>query len=121
MPCAQSAASTPGAPWQYTQLSRYFAKPRRNCSSGMLAGAVIPSAWRCTEFFIVVLNIQVSTDEGAKGAPTLTPPVNTTARPTMASTQIAKAKPSTKRFIAALRCQTRKCGRRDHAYLLIQL
>src|SRR3954454_16426353 len=121
MPCAQSVASTPGAPWQYTQLSLYFAKPRRTCSSGMLAGAVIPSAWRCTEFFIVVLNIQVSTDEWGTEAATLNPPVNTTARPTMATTKIAKAKPSTKRFIAALRCQTRKCGRRDRAYLLMQL
>src|SRR4051812_6441702 len=82
--------STPGAPWQYTQLSRYFAKPRRTSSSGMLAGAVIPPAWRCTEFFIVVLNTQVSTAEWGTEAATLKPPVNTTARPTMASTKIAK-------------------------------
>jgi hypothetical protein len=81
----------------------------------------MPPAWRCTEFFIVVLNTQVSTDEWGTEAATLNPPVNTTARPTMASTKIAKAKPSTKRFIAALGCQIRKCGRRNHAYLPIQL
>src|SRR5215213_5327138 len=121
MPCAQSVASTPGAPWQYTQLSRYCAKPRRTCSSVMLAGAAVPRAWRCTEFFIVVLNTQVSTDEWGTEAATLNPPVNTTARPTMASTRIAKAKPSTKRFIAAIRRQTRKCGRRSDAHLPTQL